>query len=111
MLALVLASIAAGAGTVIAVIVTARLADSGALAAWLDADGDLRALSPVRTEVLVGEVAFWVCTILAIASIVLGVIAIARRSGRGLGIAAIVVAVVAPVLVVGAALAALFATS
>lgn len=95
----------------IAVIVAGRLGGSGAVVAWLNSDGDLRALSPVRTEVLVGEVAFWTCTVLGVTAIVLGSIAIARRSGRGPGVTAIAVALVAPVVASGAAVATVFVTA
>lgn len=54
---------------------------------------DLRMLSPVRDQVLWAEVSFWAGTVLGIAAIVLGIIAVAKRRGRGAGIAAIVVAV------------------
>lgn len=55
-------------------------------------------LSPARDQVLWTEISFWTGTILGIAAIVLGIIAIRRRQGRGTGIAAIVVAAIAPVI-------------
>ncbi|WP_296195410.1 hypothetical protein [uncultured Microbacterium sp.] len=57
----------------------------------------LAALTPVRSWVLVGEVSFWTCTLLGIGSIVAGIIAIAKRRGRGWGIGALIIAFVAPI--------------
>ncbi len=59
---------------------------------------DLSLLSPARDQVLWAELSFWLGTILGIAAIVLGIIAIAKKKGRGAGIAALVVAVVGVVL-------------
>lgn len=58
--------------------------------------GDLAVLAPVRTQVLWAEIAFWSGTVLGIVAIVLGIIAAARRRGRGLGITAIVLAALGP---------------
>ncbi|PRA79536.1 hypothetical protein CQ045_15240 [Microbacterium sp. MYb66] len=60
--------------------------------------GDLSALSPARDQVLWAELSFWGGTILGIAAIVLGIIAIRKKQGRGTGIAALVVAVFAAVI-------------
>ncbi|WP_295789218.1 hypothetical protein [uncultured Microbacterium sp.] len=57
---------------------------------------DWRILSPVRDLVLVGEVSFWAGTAIGITALVLGIVAIARRAGRGAGIAAVVVAALGP---------------
>lgn len=61
--------------------------------------GDLRlaALSPVRTPVLWIEIVFWAATALGVIALVLGIVATARRRGRGMGITAIVLAVLGPV--------------
>ncbi|BAJ75943.1 Tfp pilus assembly protein PilP [Microbacterium testaceum StLB037] len=59
---------------------------------------DLRVLSPVRDLVLVVEVAFWTGTVLGIAALVVGIIATARDSGRPMGIVAIVLAALGPVI-------------
>ena len=59
---------------------------------------DLSVLSPARDQVLWAELSFWIGTILGIAAIVLGIIAIAKRRGRGIGIAAVVVAVLGAVI-------------
>lgn len=59
---------------------------------------DLSVLSPVRDQVLWAELSFWVGTVLGIAAIVMGIIAIRKKQGRGPGIAAIVVAAVAAVI-------------
>ncbi|QLD10645.1 hypothetical protein [Microbacterium oleivorans] len=110
-LALVLAAVAAGAAIAVAVVVAARLGGSGAAVAWLDTDGDPRALAPVRAWILVGEVSFWACTALGIASIAVGAAAIARRSARALAIAAVTTAIVAPLAAFGIGAATLFVTA
>ncbi|GAA4352186.1 hypothetical protein [Microbacterium rhizosphaerae] len=56
----------------------------------------LAALTPVRGEVLVAEIAFWAGMILGIWAIVQGIVAIATRRGRGFGIAAVIVAAIGP---------------
>ncbi len=61
-------------------------------------DDVLSVLSPARDQVLWAELSFWTGTILGIAAIVIGIIAIRRKQGRGAGIAALVVAVVAPMI-------------
>jgi hypothetical protein len=54
------------------------------------------ALSPARTETLWAEIMFWLGTVLGIGAIVGGIVAVARRRGRGMGIAAIVIAAIGP---------------
>ncbi|MEZ3159619.1 hypothetical protein AB1K54_03635 [Microbacterium sp. BWT-B31] len=63
-------------------------------------DGDFpwAALTPVRDWVLLGEVSFWVGTALGLWALVQGTIAIVTNRGRGLGIAAVVLAGIGPVL-------------
>lgn len=63
--------------------------DASSASAW----ADLSFLSPVREWVLLGEVAFWVGTVLGVWAIVQGIVAIVKRRGLGTGIAAIAVAV------------------
>lgn len=58
----------------------------------------LSLLSPARDQVLWAELSFWGGTVLGVAAIVLGIIAIRRKQGRGAGIGAVVVAVLAPVV-------------
>ncbi|WP_150959039.1 hypothetical protein [Microbacterium testaceum] len=70
---------------------------------------DWRVLSPVRDLVLLGEVAFWSGTVIGLTALVLGIVAIARRSGRGAGIAALVIAVVGPAIFAGLTLVAIVA--
>lgn len=53
----------------------------------------LSALSPARTQVLWAEIAFWVGTALGIAAIVVGIIAIRKKQRRALGIVGLVLAV------------------
>lgn len=55
-------------------------------------------LSPARDQVLWAELSFWTGTILGIAAIVIGILAIVRKQGRGQGIAALIVSVLGPIL-------------
>jgi len=67
---------------------------------------DLRVFSPVRDLVLVVEIAFWSGTVLGIAALVVGIVATVRGSGRAMGIVAIVLAALGPIVfgvLVGAA--------
>ena len=59
---------------------------------------DLSFLSPVRDQVLVGEIGFWVGTVSGLTAIVLGIIAIAKRRGRVWGIVSLILAGIGPVL-------------
>lgn len=65
-----------------------------------DATGSdaLAALAPARDQVLWTEIAFWTGTVLGIAAIVIGIIAIVKKKGRGAGIAAVVVAALGAVV-------------
>lgn len=60
--------------------------------------GDLRVLSPVRSWVLVAEIAFWIGTALGVWAIVQGIVAIAGARGRPWAIAGVVIAVLGPVI-------------
>lgn len=62
------------------------------------ATSDLSIFSPVRDQVLLGEIGFWVGTLTGIAAIVLGIVAIAKRRGRVWGVIALVLAILGPVL-------------
>src|SRR5690606_42154186 len=57
---------------------------------------DLSILTPVRIQVLWAEIAFWSGTALGVGAIVLGIVAVAKRRGRGLGVTAIVLAALGP---------------
>ncbi|MGA7148519.1 MAG: hypothetical protein WBX17_08550, partial [Microbacterium sp.] len=70
----------------------------GFVYAPLDYSADLSTYSPVRGWVLVGEIAFWVGTVLGTWALVQGIIAAVKRRGRGSGIAAIVVAAIGPLV-------------
>ncbi len=63
----------------------------------LAGDFDWSILSPVRDAVLAGEVSFWIGTVLGLWALVQGTIAIVRGSGRGFGIAAVLVAALGPI--------------
>src|SRR5690606_38492232 len=58
----------------------------------------MQILAPARMQVLWIEIAFWAGTILGIWAIVQGIIATVRNAGRGSGSAAIITAVVAPMV-------------
>ncbi|REJ04308.1 hypothetical protein DY023_15520 [Microbacterium bovistercoris] len=67
---------------------------------FLDTSGnydDLAALAPARTQILWTEIAFWSGTAIGIAAIVLGIVAAAKRRGRAAGITGMVLAVLGPV--------------
>ncbi|NYF17413.1 hypothetical protein HDC37_002241 [Microbacterium sp. AK009] len=68
------------------------------IAGTLGTDFDWSLLSPVREWVLLAEIGFWTGTALGVWAIVQGIIAIARRAGRGWAIAAVVVASLGPVV-------------
>ena len=59
---------------------------------------DLSFLAPVREQVLMGEVSFWLGTLAGIAAIALGIMAIVKRAGRAWGITALIVGVLGPVV-------------
>lgn len=64
----------------------------------IDADFDWSILSPVRDQVLLGEIAFWLGTVIGVWALVQGIIAIVRNRGRGAGIAAVVIAALGPIV-------------
>ncbi|PKI90519.1 hypothetical protein CW368_10040 [Actinomycetales bacterium SN12] len=63
-----------------------------------DRSGDfvIAALFPVRIETLWAEIMFWLGTVLGLFGVIGGIVAVARRRGRGMGIAAIVIAALGP---------------
>ncbi|KJL23863.1 hypothetical protein RN51_01399 [Microbacterium oxydans] len=93
-LALVLSLVAAVVPTIVVSISAFEIGRYLPNGASVTAD-DLRVLTPVRDQVLWAELSFWLGTLVGIAAIVLGIIAIAKKRGRGAGIAALVVAVLA----------------
>lgn len=58
----------------------------------------LSVLSPARDQVLWAEISFWIGTILGIAAIVIGIIAIRKKQARGAAIAALVIAALGPII-------------
>lgn len=62
---------------------------------------DLAWATPVADQVLWGELSLYAATGLGIAALVLGIMAIAQRRGRGAGIGAVVVAALGPFLFAG----------
>ncbi|MFF1540999.1 hypothetical protein ACFVWL_13035 [Microbacterium sp. NPDC058269] len=96
-LALVFALVAAVVPTIVVSISAFEIGRFLPNGASITAD-DLRVLTPVRDQVLWAELSFWLGTIVGIAAIVLGIVAIAKKRGRGAGIAALVVAVLASVI-------------
>lgn len=63
---------------------------------FVDATDPLMVFAPARDQFLWAEVSFWVGTALGIAAIVLGIVAISRRMGRGLGIGGLIIAMLGP---------------
>ncbi|VXB14916.1 conserved membrane hypothetical protein [Microbacterium sp. 8M] len=59
---------------------------------------DLSAFTPVRDLVLWWEITAWVASALGIWALVQGIVAIARRRGRGSGIAAVIIAALGPLV-------------
>lgn len=73
-------------------------------------DIDLSYFSDVRTSVLGLEISLWLGTIAGILAIVLGIVAIAQRKGRPLGIVALILGIIGPMVwAVGVAIAAVTA--
>jgi len=66
-------------------------------AAPMNPDFDWSILSPVRDWVLVGETSFWVGTVVGLWALIQGIVALVTNRGRGAGIAAVVLAIVAPI--------------
>ncbi|WP_249353728.1 hypothetical protein [Microbacterium sp. 2FI] len=64
----------------------------------VDISLDWSVLTPVRDWVLLAEAAFWVGTVLGIWAIVQGIAAIVQRRGRGAGAAAVIIAVLGPIV-------------
>jgi len=64
----------------------------------MDGSWDWSILTPVRDWVLLGEVSFWVGTILGVWALVQGIVATVTGRGRATGIAAIVVAALGPIV-------------
>lgn len=58
----------------------------------------LSVLAPARDQVLWAELSFWTGTVLGIAAIVIGILAIRKKQARGAGIAALIVAVLGPII-------------
>lgn len=63
-----------------------------------ESTNDLSFLAPVRDQVLMGEISFWLGTLTGIAAIVLGIMAIAKRAGRAWGITALILGVIGPLI-------------
>ncbi len=63
----------------------------------MDIDFDWSILTPVRDWVLLGEIAFWVGTVLGTWALVQGIVAIVKDRGRGWAIAAVILAVLGPI--------------
>lgn len=59
---------------------------------------DWSLLTPVRDSVLVAEIAFWIGTACGLWALAQGIFAAVTRRGRGLGVAAIVLAALGPVI-------------
>ncbi len=97
LVAAIVAVIALIGSVATAAVAVSRVAATATITGSLDAAG-LRALSPARDWVLVGEIAFWSGTVLGLWALAQGVVAIVADRGRGLGIAAVVTAALSPVV-------------
>jgi hypothetical protein len=64
----------------------------------LSTDFDWSVLAPVRDQVLLAEVSFWLGTAIGVWALVQGVIALVKGRGRGWAIAAVVVAALGPIV-------------
>jgi len=97
-LAFVCALLAAVALPVVAGVLALRIGMLVPIDDLITASGDfvIAALAPARTQTLWAEIAFWLATAAGLSAIILGIIAVARRRGRGFGIAALVIAVLGP---------------
>lgn len=96
--ALIFALIATVALTAVAAVLGWQIAQGASAAvdfATLES-GDLSFLTPVRDLVLWFEITAWTATGLGIWAMVQGIIAIAKRRGRGAGIAAVIIAAIGP---------------
>lgn len=101
--ALILSLVAAiGASMMLAVALSVIGAELGPALAIATPSTGLEILTPVRDWVLVAEIAVWGGTALGIWALVQGIVAVAKRRGRGAGIAAIVIAALGPVITLGA---------
>jgi hypothetical protein len=98
--AFVLALIAAVGASIAGAVAAFRIGDGtgrGIALQPTSTDFDWSILAPVREWVLLGEIAFWVGTVLGTWALVQGIVATVKNRGRGWGIAAIAVAVIGPV--------------
>ncbi len=95
-LAFVLAAVAALLTSAVAGVLAFQIGSGADLD--LLTESNLRGLTPVRDLVVWAEVAFWLGTLLGIAGIILAIIAIVRRSGRGWGTGALVLGIAGPVI-------------
>ncbi|MBS1699609.1 MAG: hypothetical protein JST25_14545 [Actinobacteria bacterium] len=101
-IALILALLATVVLTVVGTVLAAQIghgAGSGVSITDLErqfAAEDLSAFTPVRQIVLWWEITAWAASALGIWALVQGIVAIARRRGRGSGIAAVIIAALGP---------------
>ncbi|GAA5197228.1 hypothetical protein [Microbacterium jejuense] len=101
LIALVLALVAvvgAGIGGAIASFRIGLGAGKGLASLPLDGSWDWSILTPVRDWVLLGEVSFWFGTAIGVWALVQGIVATVTGRGRALGITAIVVAALGPIV-------------
>ncbi len=97
--ALALALTATVLAPIIAAVAALQIGEvtGAAVAAGASAGGiPWASLAPVRGAVLVGEVTFWVGTVLGVWALAQAIVAIVQRRGRGAGIAAAIIAALGP---------------
>ncbi|MDL5350771.1 hypothetical protein [Microbacterium sp. zg-YB36] len=107
--ALVLALLATVGASIVAAVAGLRIAEVLAAAMLASPSGafDWSALAPARGAVMVGELSFWIGTALGVWALVQGIIAMVQQRGRGVSIAAVVIAAAGPVVFCVAVVAAL----
>ncbi|GAA1726995.1 hypothetical protein [Microbacterium paludicola] len=104
MVALILSLVATIGGSILLAVALSAIGNGlGARFETITPGSGMEVLTPVRDWVLVAEIAAWGGTALGIWALVQGIVAVAKRRGRGPGIAAIVIAALGPFIAVAAA--------
>ncbi|MBD7956898.1 hypothetical protein H9651_04560 [Microbacterium sp. Sa4CUA7] len=110
--ALVLALAATVVGSFVAAIAAVEIGEvsGAAVTAGTSAGGiPWASLAPVRGAVLVGEVTFWLATVLGVWALAQAIVAIVQGRGRGAAIAAVIIAALGPAVFIVTVLTSLIA--
>lgn len=104
-IALILSLVATVALTAVAAVLAWQIARGASASVSVSSfeSGSLAFLTPVRDLVLWFEITGWTATAIGIWALVQGIVSIAKRRGRGAGIAAVIIAGIGPVVFVGVA--------